>query len=751
MKKYLITGALALVACATLTSCHSDDELSGSLIEQKLKAYEQVFEEEFGKVDPNQDWGFGTAEILSRTRAAMGRTRADGEFANYVGAYPDANMWTSKGFLAPDPLTHAQKLRAQYYFQKNHIVEPNRPDYGTIDFFMQQVYDGGDDPMSGTNPNTNEPYSLEKYPSADYTPGSNNYITSGEHMDHLTCGPDHTHTFNFNNGNCSTNPNVADRDQTDVNNTNQQHSDQIQLMLNTQTSCFGYANSDASYVRDDRWTLVGAATIDAFCNSDPDFTTWLNSRLEEGEVDKECDDEFHRGFIGFDFDMLPDETVFSGQDQWEYGNPLYNYEPHYLGKTYSPSDYYRYDLYGPKYHYLSANGNQFCGPSQTIDPEPDQTRALELLSQGWLPATGSANKRWIQVGGCNDGYFSDWIVTFMPADAGRLPETITIPIEPGSEGSDYKREVYYKKVSFDEDGSGRVFCEDLGVVRASDIDFNDIVFDVLIYKTEMITEYQISSNGVDWVVDPDRPRVTTSTTYDGDVWLLAGGGTIPATIQAGGTTYNVKQSFEYQLSDKVIVNTIEDDGGSYGNLYKYIPSAKKLNDTPLAITSVADVKIFVTYGSEFTELTAYKGVVPHKICVPLTTKWLKEREEISNGYPSFTNYVKYQDADGNSLTQGPGLIDNPDTEEGGKIGDGDLDDPNNQDPDKHYYDERANSVWENTVSASLFTPDVFYTARHEVPNWTEAMVYMGMSTVTGGGADSGYRSDTDPVLVRRRH
>ena len=281
MKKYLITGALALVACATLTSCHSDDELSGSLIEQKLKAYEQVFEEEFGKVNPNQDWGFGTAEILSRTRAAMGRTRADGEFANYVGAYPDANMWTSKGFLAPDPLTHAQKLRAQYYFQKNHIVEPNRPDYGTIDFFMQQVYDGGDDPMSGTNPNTNEPYSLEKYPSADYTPGSNNYITSGEHMDHLTCGPDHTHTFNFNNGNCSTNPNVADRDQTDVNNTNQQHADQIQLMLNTQTSCFGYANSDASYVRDDRWTLVGAATIDAFCNSDPDFKAWIITHFKD--------------------------------------------------------------------------------------------------------------------------------------------------------------------------------------------------------------------------------------------------------------------------------------------------------------------------------------------------------------------------------------------------------------------------------------------------------------------------------------
>ncbi|MBO4720940.1 MAG: hypothetical protein J5658_13870 [Prevotella sp.] len=730
MKKYLITGALALVACATLTSCHSDDELSGSLVEQKLKAYEQVFEEEFGKVDPNQDWGFGTAEILARTRTAMSRTRADGEFANYVGAYPDANMWTSKGFLAPDPLTHAQKLRAQYYFQKNHIVEPNRPDYGAIDFFMQQVYDGGTDPMEGKSP--------EKYLAAD----NSTYIESGEHMDHLTCGPDHTHTYNFNNGNCSTNYNVADRDQTDVNNTNQQHADEIQLLLNTKTSCFGYANSDASCVRDDRWTLVSAVTIDNFCNSDPDFATWLSSKLNDGEVDKECDDEFHRSFIGFDFDQLPNEKIFTGTEKWEYGNPDYDYQPHYLGKTYSENDYYRHDLYGNKYHYLKAEQNQYCGEFRTIDPAPNVDDAKDLLDAGWLPVTGSDNKKWVKVGNCNDGYFSDWIVTFMPADAGRLPETITIPIEPGSEGSDYKREVYYKKVSFDEEGSGRVFCEDLGVVRASDIDFNDIVFDVLIYKTEMITEYQISSDGEEWVVDPNRPRVTTSTTYDGDVWLLAGGGTIPATIQAGGYTYNVKQSFQYQLSDKVIVNTIEDRDGSYGNDYRNYATAKKLNDTPLAITSVADVKIFVTYGAEFAELTAYKGVAPHKICVPLTTKWLKEREEISNGYPSFTRYVKYQDKDGNYLENykiNPGVTEN-DGPEGGYVGDG----------DEYDFDEHANSVWDNPVTASLFTPDVSYTARHEAPNWTEAMVYMGMSAVTGGGTDSGYRN-TDPVLVRRRH
>ena len=71
MKKYLIQGALALVASATLVSCHVDDDFSTSIVSEKFKAYEQVFEEEFGKINPNQDWGFGEASQATRTRAAQ--------------------------------------------------------------------------------------------------------------------------------------------------------------------------------------------------------------------------------------------------------------------------------------------------------------------------------------------------------------------------------------------------------------------------------------------------------------------------------------------------------------------------------------------------------------------------------------------------------------------------------------------------------------------------------------------------------
>ena len=69
MKKHLIQGALALGISATLISCHADEDLSYSVVDQKIQAYEQVFEEEFGKINPNQDWGFGQASAAARTRA----------------------------------------------------------------------------------------------------------------------------------------------------------------------------------------------------------------------------------------------------------------------------------------------------------------------------------------------------------------------------------------------------------------------------------------------------------------------------------------------------------------------------------------------------------------------------------------------------------------------------------------------------------------------------------------------------------
>ena len=784
MKKYLITGALALVACATLTSCHSDDELSGSLVEQKLKAYEQVFEEEFGKVDPNQDWGFGTAELLARTRTAMARTRT---------AYTNANMW-AEDWIVPQELTEQQKLRVTRYFQ-THYNPGSTPNYGTKNYFVQQVYDGATDPITnydaykGNNPETGKPYSTEVYKAAD---GGN--IDSGKHMDHLVVGTSQNrsndHINNFNNATYGTNgePNHEVQNSEGIKyystgSADGYHSDQIQLMLNHETYPWGYANSDDSYTRNDRWTLVDAATIDAWADA------------QNPKIGETVDDRWHRSFIGFDFDQLPDENCYKKRNEvWDdYHQNLLSWDYTYAPYSDLPEQnvIYAWDgqnvttisgsyikVNGKEIPYLIADQNAYCGKVIGINntdglndydkfaeysttgtneaslylnnvPYGDGTvTALnlkfikKLVDDKYLPVDSKNLQKWVQVGGCNDGYYSDWIVSFMPATPvnGQEPSTTTIPIEPGSEGSDYTQDLYFKMVTLDEERSGRVFCEDLGVVSASDIDFNDIVFDVLIYKTEYLTRHMKSTDNVTWTVVSEEP--TRETTYNGDVWLLAGGGTIPATIQIpkaniSGDLKNLLSPPSETITTKIIVNTIENDEGRYGNPYRNDIAPKKINSEPLAITTVKDVKIFVTYGAEFAELTAYKGAAPHKICVPLNTKWLKERAEISKGYPRFTNYVKYKDADGNSLTDGPGATFD---EEGNQIGDGD------QNPDQNWT-ERVESTWKQTDQDYLYQLAIPYTPRTVDVDWQPD----GQSDVTPGGAGSGYNSNNDPVLIRRRH
>jgi len=627
MKKYLVTGLAAVAISGMFTSCtHENDSVGGSSDLGVVETYEKAFISRFGTPSPDADWGFGP----STTKAG---TRATGEFANHIGAYPDANMWTSKGFLAPDPLTQSQKLRAQYYFQMNHIVNPNRPDYGTKDFFMQQVYTGGTDPMTGK--------SAEKYKAAD----NNTMIVGGIHMDHLTVGPDALHTFNFNHGTCSTNDNVANRDQTTVNDAKQQHSDQIQLMLNTPTSCFGYANSEASCVRNDRWTLVSAATIDAFCDGDSNFKTWLASKLNSDEVDKKCDDEFHRDFIGFDFDMLPDNDLYQGTPVDKDGKPVWDLYNHGDEVDHIEYQYFSIDLNGKtqvwdgtklvdattigefgsdgkfypympgttlRVHNTNPNGNQYCGTYENnwsdndwkyTDSQNNVYTNIEKMTQalkaGKLPK-GGATKEWIAFGKCNDGYFSDWIVTFMPATSGNEQSEDVV----------------------------RVIAEDMGdqaTNESSDFDFNDVVFDV---------EY----------VSASEAKVT----------ILAAGGTLPLTVGWDGTgdyrEHEVHNLLGY--SETMIINT-KSNVGNHIDGVKPKPitvSGSFVKDNLAAGANAIPVK--VRKNGVWYDIVAPKGRAAGKLCVGTDYEWCDERQDIYNKWSDengalFLQYVN----DPNTLTK----------------------------------------------------------------------------------------------------
>lgn len=817
MKKYLITGALALVACATLTSCHSDDELSGSLIEQKLMAYEQVFEEEFGKVNPNQDWGFGTANILARTRAAMGRTRADGEWANYHGEYADANLWTSKGFHAPDALTPGQKLRVQFYFQT--VKNPGGThDYGTIDFFMQQVYDGATDPITNYSGYTSPTYSLEVYPAANGT----DFIQSGEHMDHLVAGDNNTmeHINNFNNGNFPDPiPHVANWNQTVQDDPNQEHEDQIMLMINTPTQYFSYANSSPSKVRKDRWTLVSGEVIDNYCDNvnNSGWTAFLNAH--SGVEDDPCYDEWERSYIGFDFDMLPSEDLYATIGYDASGNIVYN-----PNQTPARTEYVYFGIplnqiqitnqtqvwngtqlvnltdvgeigyvNGNAYFYpfkegttekinvLTEKTNMYCGVPETwADTEGkyvytnNGTSYLRLdyvyqaLDDMKMPVKDN-HRQWVTIGKCNDGYYSDWIVSFLPADGNYTPspKTDEIDIEQGTSSSYTQRT--YKQLRYRTDlyQNGRILCEDLGTSSISDIDFNDIVFDAWMYhivpevRTKVVkiennseTILQDWSEWYNYDYSNDSEHAAYFAT---DVYLLAGGGTIPATV--GGVSFKNALGTDTPF----LVNTVDDRDNTnvkrYGNPYDNTIEWHQPEDLKdmRNIGSLNDIEVIVLYNKAPVPLTAEVGEIPHKICVPVGTKWPYERVVINEAY-DFNDYVK----NGSSVNYKGNSIKKS------------LLNSNNEVIGYYYYldernrvDEDEENIW--TKRATETQKDSRYHGKIDdesditgIPYKDSARVIEGEGSYTtpenlpseeitvGGGSGSGYRQGDD-VLVRRRH
>ena len=716
MKKYLIKGALALFAGALILSCAEKESEYVPVAQQKVKAFEEVFKEVYGdNIDPYQDWGFNGGKTnldpkdesiyvdvvdadgdLVFTRAAAFGGNAVMAFPNRTrAAYPNANMWASQGYTVPPELTPGQKLRVQYYFQMNKITNPNQPNYGVKDFFMQQVYDGGDDPMTKYKTG----YSPEVYKSV-----ANTDVQSGDHMDHLTAGPNHTHINNFNNGTYGTNgeSNHEVSNSTGVTyyskgSAEGYHSDQIMLMKNTNTKCFGYANSDDSYVYDNMWTLVSYQTIDAFCN-DPnsgykDFLT-----AHSGVKDKAVTDGWNRSFIGFDFQMLPSNKLYAKNGDVVINAKYGDQSEASDSRLFTGSEFTTYNgdleikINGKSIPYLNTDQNQYCGgdvkgvggmdnlndyPTEaayvpggandgslclnSLPGEQSDKKALnmnfikKMVEDGYLPVSSKQLKKWVKVGGCADGYYSDWIVSFLPA----------------SQSFDQYLETEEEKWVVAKEG--RVFCEDLGRATREDLDYNDVVFDVKIWertyyyekklakysdpeKTHMLDGYPIT------VGDP----VNQGPDYYAQITLRAAGGTIPITIKAGGTEYQVHDQFNSPepTAIETMVNTRDNNSVAFGsfatrnpvdlvgqdvvkrtfkmtnNVVEEDEQAFTINAIP-GIANIEDIKIRSSFdgGKDVQELTSKIGEAPQKFMVPTTTKWASERKNISLAYPGFNAWV----------------------------------------------------------------------------------------------------------------
>lgn len=144
MKKYLIVGALALVAGLFVTSCTHDDDVygSGDLATEKTEAFQKAFVSAFGQINANQNWGFYDEDLAGITAAA---TRAAARTRTIIKQdetnYPAAT--------APDPVTQKEAEYVFDWFKKAEnkgLTENGQP---WKNFYIQQVWGTMDQQKQG--------------------------------------------------------------------------------------------------------------------------------------------------------------------------------------------------------------------------------------------------------------------------------------------------------------------------------------------------------------------------------------------------------------------------------------------------------------------------------------------------------------------------------------------------------------------------------------------------------------------------
>ncbi|MBE6267122.1 MAG: hypothetical protein E7102_11780 [Prevotella ruminicola] len=213
-------------------------------------------------------------------------------------------------------------------------------------------------------------------------------------------------------------------------------------------------------------------------------------------------------------------------------------------------------------------------------------------------------------------YADDWIIKVIPGNG----STIT---------TNKVSKVYKKKTVLVHKW---VFCEDLGSSASNkDYDYNDLVFDA-----KVIDEYKVlrdaDGNETAYTDDP-------SHTYYTEVTPLAAGGEL--TIKFNALSTNAHEMFNPAVASNVLVNTcrfnqeislshVEGRAGTTG-----VVSFDSYNEA----IDINNVVVMVRSSQAAYELSAYKGVAPHKICVPVGTRWAYERTDIKDAYTGFPAYV----------------------------------------------------------------------------------------------------------------
>ena len=176
-----------------------------------------------------------------------------------------------------------------------------------------------------------------------------------------------------------------------------------------------------------------------------------------------------------------------------------------------------------------------------------------------------------------------------------------------------------------------VFCEDLGSSASNkDYDYNDLVFDAKIIDECKVLR-DADGNETAYPNDPGH-------TYYAEVTPLAAGGEL--TIKFGGVSSTAHGMFTPATADNVLINTCR-FGQDFASPHVegLAGTTEKLSIATVDEAAINNIDVMVRTMNAVYDLSADQGEAPHKLCVPVGTRWAFERTPIEEAYTGFETYV----------------------------------------------------------------------------------------------------------------
>ena len=624
MKQYLTKGALALVLGGFLTSCSHEEFDISTYVADKVKAYEQVFVSEFGSIDPNQDWGFGSTTSNSgqarrMTRATATWTDNHNHVDGCTGWEEDLNFKSEAEVIAAG----AVRLDANGY-EADGKVRYKIPN-GSI-LYVSSSFDGELLLDEGFNSDcTIYNYGKISKIQVNYINSKITYYNAGTLTFDLSSG---THTLYNNGKNAILIINKYDNINEVYNGAHLELTNaDLRSGLKVHSTDVGtvYFPNGAGSGDGLQSTLDihGTATVKgnmSIGNSNTQYVCGLKVSgrlyLNKGHLQTSYVEANEIEFNGDILYLLPGGHVIANTIKMpnsgiyvkghEGSTALIEVGNIIMQNTCNFEDTFSDNVYFDISGYIDLSAATSIGGKAKKWNSAEEYAAQYPLN-GYNEGDNVSGSP-----ACGDA----WSIGTGGGDE------MELPIEDPTEGTGVIKR-YHKTTKLKE--SGRVFCEDLGKISSNDMDFNDVVFDAYIYEVTYSTE----------TIGGDNPgTINTGTEYECDIFLLAAGGTLPLTIADDKEVHN-----QFGVGTGTIVNTITEEKGSYGNSYVSGKGAKKLEGT-YTYSSIKDIPVVTQYSNgEILILDAKPGEVPHKFCVPIGTPWAKERVKMKDAYPGFKDYV----------------------------------------------------------------------------------------------------------------